>query len=81
MLIHQAAKHAVNNNTFMFREDIPMLKVFPTNSSPCCILWADNQGKQGDLHKCWNPTLDDLTSNKWRIGPVNNLVREVFSND
>ena len=66
MLIHEAARKAIETNNFIIREPLKKyipLWIKPTNSGFGCIVgW-----KGATASPRWNPTAEDLTAADWLV--------------
>lgn len=74
MNIQTAARIAAEENKYMVRElayeegaRVALIK--PTNSYDGCLLcMSDGEPyKIGKICRCWEPTLEDLTADDWKI--------------
>lgn len=69
MYIHEAVKRAMNENKCIAREgnvliNKSVIKYKPTNTKDCIICISKFNEKPGLR---WNPTAEDLVSDKWIV--------------
>lgn len=63
MNIQKASRMAKMINGYIWREDIGKVFIKPTNSADCCIVMINKD----DFKRRWQPTLDDLIANDWKV--------------
>jgi hypothetical protein len=64
MNIKEAAKQASENGQSMFRESMPDIYIFPTNTPECCIM---AKSARPFCTPRWELQLDDLLADDWGV--------------
>lgn len=66
MLISEAVSFALVKSMWISRASQPWMRVFPTDTSSCCIVCrVDRDGTPAAQHVRWNPQAADLLADDW----------------
>ena len=63
MKIDEAVKQALSADGFIWSMDFPDILIKPYHGIPCTVVNRDGS----NFANCWNPTSDDLLSDKWFV--------------
>lgn len=74
MNIYEAAKQSqktgkpiIKKDGCFYRKGKHEIRISPTNEPDCCIVKTYENGQETKRFRCWNPQMDDLTSENWEI--------------
>lgn len=84
MKIQKAVKKALEVDGFIARKSIYKESgtcktvIKPTNSYDTCIIMTIEKGREIKSSRNWNPTVDDLSANDWKVIKAFNLLIKSF---
>ena len=69
MFLHEAVSEAIVRKMCSTRAHLARggrFKIYPTDTSECCIIYNDEKGRRAPR---WNPNASDLLADDWVLVP------------